>query len=197
MIHPNITFSSLLFHFCLRPLCLLYDFSYALNSIKPLSYHPVPSFLPTLLNVTMARGKQKRIKPVAGAQTDQNSSHFLTQMPVVINPRIMPIIETDETLNVKPETMPNMKLKVESVVEPGIKSETKPGGKHGAGPATEQASKLKPKRKKKKKFNVVQAWQTYWGKGELTDWQRLCGDLGADGDLSSKDKCKEVCSPFQ
>ena len=42
-------------------------------------------------------------------------------------------------------------------------------------------------------FDVVEAWRKYWGHGRLSDWQRLCRDLGVLGDMSSEEKCKEVC----
>ena len=45
-------------------------------------------------------------------------------------------------------------------------------------------------------FNVVDAWDDYFGEGTLDDWARLCRDLGLEGDFSSKNKCKKVYLPF-
>ncbi|KAJ9164866.1 hypothetical protein NKR19_g940 [Coniochaeta hoffmannii] len=41
-------------------------------------------------------------------------------------------------------------------------------------------------------FNVVDAWDDYFGEGTLDDWARLCRDLGLEGDFSSKNKCKKA-----
>ncbi|KAK3950471.1 hypothetical protein QBC32DRAFT_217312 [Pseudoneurospora amorphoporcata] len=43
-----------------------------------------------------------------------------------------------------------------------------------------------------KKHDVVVRWKNYFGAGHLEDWQRLCQDLGLDGDLPSKRKCRET-----
>lgn len=40
--------------------------------------------------------------------------------------------------------------------------------------------------------NIVETWNEYFRKGELADYQRLCRDLGIDGDVSSKRKCRRV-----
>ncbi|OIW34888.1 hypothetical protein CONLIGDRAFT_675840 [Coniochaeta ligniaria NRRL 30616] len=47
-------------------------------------------------------------------------------------------------------------------------------------------------RKSKAKFDVVKAWQEYFGEGNLDDWARFCRDLGLEGDFSSKKKCKKA-----
>ena len=47
---------------------------------------------------------------------------------------------------------------------------------------------------KNKKPSVVEQWRGYFGKGDLDDWQRLCGDLGLKDDLPSKKKCRVVGS---
>lgn len=39
---------------------------------------------------------------------------------------------------------------------------------------------------------VVRRWNDYFGRGELSDWQRLCHDLGRDGNLTSKTQCRKV-----
>jgi hypothetical protein len=70
---------------------------------------------------------------------------------------------------------------------------------NGNPPPAASSQQAKPKKKRpkknKKKFDVVDAWEKYFGVGEggLKDWQRLCDDLGLQGDLSSKKKCKKVC----
>lgn len=47
--------------------------------------------------------------------------------------------------------------------------------------------------KPKARFDVVKAWNDYFGEGNLDDWARFCRDLGLEGDFSSKKKCKKVC----
>lgn len=48
---------------------------------------------------------------------------------------------------------------------------------------------------RKNKTSVAEKWQNYFQKGDLADWQRLCGDLGLADDLPSKKKCRAVGSP--
>ncbi|EGO52179.1 hypothetical protein NEUTE1DRAFT_90197 [Neurospora tetrasperma FGSC 2508] len=38
--------------------------------------------------------------------------------------------------------------------------------------------------------DVIVRWKNYFGAGDLEDWQRLCQDLGLDGELGSKTKCR-------
>lgn len=47
-------------------------------------------------------------------------------------------------------------------------------------------------RKKSKRPEIVSRWQTYHGKGDLADWQRLMQDLGISGDFRSKAQCRKV-----
>lgn len=41
--------------------------------------------------------------------------------------------------------------------------------------------------------DVIVRWKNYFGAGDLEDWQRLCQDLGLDGEFGSKTKCRTVC----
>ena len=50
----------------------------------------------------------------------------------------------------------------------------------------------KNKKKSAKKKSLVARWEAYIKKGDLEDWQRLCGDLGLANDLPSKTKCRKV-----
>jgi len=45
---------------------------------------------------------------------------------------------------------------------------------------------------KPKKPSVTDLWADYFQKGELSDWQRLCEDLGLPSDLPSKKQCRNV-----
>ncbi|KAF7550717.1 hypothetical protein G7046_g7925 [Stylonectria norvegica] len=46
----------------------------------------------------------------------------------------------------------------------------------------------KPPKKMKAK-NLVKEWNSYFQKGDLDDFRRLCLDLGLDGNLPSKTQC--------
>ncbi|PKS06648.1 hypothetical protein jhhlp_007398 [Lomentospora prolificans] len=41
-----------------------------------------------------------------------------------------------------------------------------------------------------KKPTVQELWADYFKKGDLSDWQRLCGDLGLPDNLASKTQCR-------
>ncbi|KAK3995495.1 hypothetical protein QBC44DRAFT_320569 [Cladorrhinum sp. PSN332] len=45
---------------------------------------------------------------------------------------------------------------------------------------------------KKAQQVMVQAFNEYFGEGNLEDWQRLCEDLGLVGDFGSKTKCRKA-----
>ena len=47
-------------------------------------------------------------------------------------------------------------------------------------------------KKKKASKDLVKKWNEYFQKGELEDYQRLCGDLGLDNDLPSKTQCTKA-----
>ncbi|TVY81179.1 hypothetical protein LSUE1_G004912 [Lachnellula suecica] len=44
----------------------------------------------------------------------------------------------------------------------------------------------------RKKRNVVAEFDRYFGDDNLHNWQRMCSDIGLDGDLSSINKCKKA-----
>ncbi|KAB5536655.1 hypothetical protein GE09DRAFT_335098 [Coniochaeta sp. 2T2.1] len=44
----------------------------------------------------------------------------------------------------------------------------------------------------KPNFDVVAAWDAYFGEGTTADWARFCVDLGLEGDFTSKTKCKKA-----
>ncbi|KAK4461855.1 hypothetical protein QBC42DRAFT_269091 [Cladorrhinum samala] len=46
---------------------------------------------------------------------------------------------------------------------------------------------LEPKRPK-----IVDDFEKYFGKGDLEDWQRLCDDIGLEGDFESITKCRKA-----
>ncbi|KAK3310037.1 uncharacterized protein B0T15DRAFT_386951 [Chaetomium strumarium] len=46
--------------------------------------------------------------------------------------------------------------------------------------------------KKKKGHSIVQEFNDYFGTGTLDDWQRLCQDIGLEGDLSSITRCRKA-----
>ncbi|KAK4156951.1 hypothetical protein C8A00DRAFT_12159 [Chaetomidium leptoderma] len=46
--------------------------------------------------------------------------------------------------------------------------------------------------RKKKSRSIVQRFDDYFGTGTLEDWQRLCGDIGLDANLSSITQCRKV-----
>ncbi|GAB1310466.1 hypothetical protein MFIFM68171_00676 [Madurella fahalii] len=46
--------------------------------------------------------------------------------------------------------------------------------------------------KKKKIPAIVHQFDAYFGSGTLEDWQRLCRDIGLDGDFSSIKKCRKA-----
>jgi hypothetical protein len=127
-----------------------------------------------------------------------------------------PADKSTNTTTARATGKPTLKSAITPGVNPVAKSGVKQGGKQTVKPAVNPAVELgekpgpkitakagldsrakpgaKPRREaKKKRFNVVDAWQEYWGQGVLTDWQRLCQDLGVHGDLTTKDKCREVC----
>jgi hypothetical protein len=45
---------------------------------------------------------------------------------------------------------------------------------------------------KRTNINVVKQWESYIGRATLEDWQRLCHDVGLQGDFGSKIKCRKV-----
>lgn len=49
-------------------------------------------------------------------------------------------------------------------------------------------------RRKKQLPKIVQAWEQYFQKGELDDWQRFMRDLGFTQDFTSKTQCRKVRS---
>jgi hypothetical protein len=45
-----------------------------------------------------------------------------------------------------------------------------------------------------RKRNIVKEFDSYFGNtSDLANWQRLCHDLGIEGELPSISKCKKVC----
>lgn len=46
--------------------------------------------------------------------------------------------------------------------------------------------------RKKKPRAIVQEFDAYFGAGSLDDWQRLCRDVGLDGDYSSITQCRKA-----
>jgi hypothetical protein len=46
--------------------------------------------------------------------------------------------------------------------------------------------------RKKKSRAVVEEFDNYFGTGTLEDWQRLCLDIGLDGDYNSITQCRKV-----
>lgn len=50
--------------------------------------------------------------------------------------------------------------------------------------------------RKKKSRPIVEEFNTYFGAGTLQDWQRLCRDVGINGDLPSITQCRKVSFPF-
>ncbi|OHE95806.1 hypothetical protein CORC01_08947 [Colletotrichum orchidophilum] len=46
--------------------------------------------------------------------------------------------------------------------------------------------------KKEEEATLFERWDEYFGKRELADWQRLCGDLGLPKDLPSKTQCRQA-----
>lgn len=47
-------------------------------------------------------------------------------------------------------------------------------------------------KKKKKTKSIVCRFDTYFGSGALADWQRLCRDVGLEGEYSTKNQCTKV-----
>lgn len=47
-------------------------------------------------------------------------------------------------------------------------------------------------KKKKKTKSIVCRFDTYFGSGALADWQRLCRDVGLEGEYPSKNQCRKV-----
>ncbi|KAK4170241.1 hypothetical protein QBC43DRAFT_2438 [Cladorrhinum sp. PSN259] len=50
----------------------------------------------------------------------------------------------------------------------------------------------KNKNKRAKQSAIVDQFNNYYGSGSLEDWQRLCFDIGLEGDFSSKTKCRNA-----
>ncbi|KAI0013454.1 hypothetical protein F4779DRAFT_395366 [Xylariaceae sp. FL0662B] len=46
--------------------------------------------------------------------------------------------------------------------------------------------------KKKKSEKIVRDWGTYFGSGDLSDWQRLMADLGFSEEFRSKSQCRKA-----
>ncbi|KAL2139996.1 hypothetical protein VTI28DRAFT_4426 [Corynascus sepedonium] len=46
--------------------------------------------------------------------------------------------------------------------------------------------------RKKKSRRIVEEFNTYFGAGTLQDWQRLCRDVGINGDLPSITQCRKA-----
>ncbi|KXH61150.1 hypothetical protein CSAL01_08382 [Colletotrichum salicis] len=53
-------------------------------------------------------------------------------------------------------------------------------------------AKLTQKEAANLQTNLVARWEEYFGKRELADWQRLCGDIGLDTDLPTKTQCRKA-----
>ncbi|KAL2883614.1 hypothetical protein SGCOL_000756 [Colletotrichum sp. CLE4] len=77
-------------------------------------------------------------------------------------------------------------LKSPKSVDP---NEMKANGESSA-PNTDR--KLTQKEAANLQTNLVARWEEYFGKRELADWQRLCGDLGLDTDLPTKTQCRKA-----
>ncbi|KXH45446.1 hypothetical protein CNYM01_00835 [Colletotrichum nymphaeae SA-01] len=63
---------------------------------------------------------------------------------------------------------------------------------NGENSAPRMNRKLTGKEQAKVQTNLVARWQEYFGKRELADWQRLCGDLGLEADLPTKTQCRKA-----
>jgi len=50
--------------------------------------------------------------------------------------------------------------------------------------------------RKKKSRAIVQEFDDYFGTGSLDDWQRLCRDVGLDGNYSSITQCRKASIPL-
>ncbi|KAK1834796.1 hypothetical protein QBC39DRAFT_251641 [Podospora conica] len=50
----------------------------------------------------------------------------------------------------------------------------------------------KNNKNKNKKTSIVTRFDTYFGSGDLSDWQRLCKDIGLEGDFTSKTQCRKA-----
>lgn len=48
------------------------------------------------------------------------------------------------------------------------------------------------KKKKKKTKSIVRRFDAYFGSGALADWQRLCRDVGLEGEYPTKNQCTKV-----
>lgn len=66
-------------------------------------------------------------------------------------------------------------------------------------PSTPTPSSDNNDKKKKKKTgspSIVLRFDTYFGSGALSDWQRLCRDVGLEGEYPSKNQCRKVSLPL-
>ncbi|KAK1514435.1 uncharacterized protein CCOS01_13716 [Colletotrichum costaricense] len=63
---------------------------------------------------------------------------------------------------------------------------------NGENSAPRMNRKLTQKEQAKVQTNLVARWEEYFGKRELADWQRLCGDLGLEADLPTKTQCRKA-----
>ncbi|KAK0374525.1 hypothetical protein CLIM01_08119 [Colletotrichum limetticola] len=63
---------------------------------------------------------------------------------------------------------------------------------NGENSAPRMNRKLTEKEQAKVQTNLVARWEEYFGKRELADWQRLCGDLGLEADLPTKTQCRKA-----
>ncbi|KAK1460654.1 hypothetical protein CCUS01_08759 [Colletotrichum cuscutae] len=63
---------------------------------------------------------------------------------------------------------------------------------NGGNSAPRMNRKLTEKEQAKVQTNLVARWEEYFGKRELADWQRLCGDLGLEADLPTKTQCRKT-----
>lgn len=52
------------------------------------------------------------------------------------------------------------------------------------------------KKKKPGSPSIVRRFDTYFGAGALADWQRLCRDVGLEGEYPSKNQCRKVSLPL-
>ncbi|EXF82683.1 hypothetical protein CFIO01_11038 [Colletotrichum fioriniae PJ7] len=73
-----------------------------------------------------------------------------------------------------------------------LKSPNEEKKANGENSAPKMNRKLTEKEQAKVQTNLVARWEEYFGKRELADWQRLCGDLGLDADLPTKTQCRKA-----
>jgi hypothetical protein len=47
--------------------------------------------------------------------------------------------------------------------------------------------------RKKNRRNIAGEFDAYFGAGTVQDWQRLCDDVGLNGNYASIKQCRNVC----